>query len=95
MMSLNSNGGEHLLPEFKAYVGDVLAEEEFEASQPLQPIIRRDQEAEVDKLRRSNYWVSSCKVSYPCTDSLFVGRHRGFADTGHGKYGLHYDAVLR
>ena len=65
-MSLNSNGGEHLLPEFKAYVGDILAEEEFEASQPGKSIVRRDQEAETDKLRRSNHWVSACKLpSHP------------------------------
>ena len=89
------NGCEKLIPEFKAYMGDVLAEEEFAASQPGKPVVRRDQEAEMGKLWRSNHWVSSCHVNYPCTDSFFVGRYRGFADTWHGKYGLHYDAVLR
>ena len=64
-INLNNNGGERLLPEFKAYVGDVLAEEDFEASQPGKPVVRRDQDAEMDKLRRSNPWVSSCKVGYP------------------------------
>ena len=64
-VNLNSNGGENLLPEFKAHVGDVLAEEEFEASQPGKLAVRREQDAEMDKLRRSNHWVSSCKVSYP------------------------------
>ena len=91
------NGGVKLEPEFKTYIGDVLAEEEFAASQPGKPVVRRSQEAEMDKLWRSNHWVSSCHVNYPyaCTDSFFVGRYRGFADTWHGKYGLHYDAVLR
>ena len=65
MANLNNNGGEHLLPEFTAFVGDVLAEEDFEASQPGKPVVRREQDAEMDKLRRSNHWVSSCKVSYP------------------------------
>ena len=63
--NMNSNGGERLLPEFKAYVGEVLAEEDFEASQPGKPVVRRDQDAEMDKLRRSNHWVSSCKVGNP------------------------------
>jgi len=56
-MNLNNNGGEHLLPEFRAYVGDLLAEEDFVASQPGKPVVRRDQAAEVDKLWRSNHWV--------------------------------------
>ena len=92
------NGGEKLEPEFKEYIGDILAEEEFEASQPGKPIVRRDQEAETSKLRRSNHcsWVSSRKLpSHPCTDSLYVGWHRAFADSGHGQYGLHGDADLR
>ena len=89
------NGGEKLMPEFKTYIGDVLAEEEFAASQPGKPVVRRSQEAEMDKLWRSNHWVSSCHVNYPCTESLFVGRHRGFADTCHGKSCLHFDAALR
>ena len=58
-MNLKFNAGENLMPEFKAYIGNVLAEEEFAASQPGQPIVRRDQEAETNKLRRSNHWVSS------------------------------------
>ena len=87
--------GANLLLEFKAYVGEGFAEEAFEASQPGELVVRRDQEANMGKLRCSNHWVSSCHVSYPCTDSFFVGRYRGFADTCHGKYGLHYDAVLR
>ena len=89
------NGGAKLQPEFKTCVGDVLAEEEFAASPPGKPVVRRSQEAEMDKLGRSNHWVSSCHVNYPCTDSFSVGRYRGFADTWHGKYGLHYDAALR
>ena len=32
------NGGAKLEPEFEAHIGDVLAEEEFEASQPGQPV---------------------------------------------------------
>ena len=63
--AMKNNGGSHLLPEFKAYVGDVLAEEDFEASQPGKPVVRRDQDAEMDKLRQSKHWVSSCKVGHP------------------------------
>ena len=44
------NGGEKLEPEFKAHIGGILAEEDFAASQPGQAIVRRDQEAETDKL---------------------------------------------
>ena len=63
--NINKNGGAKLRPEFKAYVGDILAEEEFEASQPGNPVVCRDQDAEMDKLRRNKPWVSSCKVGYP------------------------------
>ena len=61
-INLMFNAGENLIPEFKVYMGDVLAEEAFEASQPGKPVVRRDQDAEMDKLRRSNPWVSSYKV---------------------------------
>ena len=59
------NGGAKLMPEFKVYIGDVLAEEEFAASQPGKPVVRRSQEAEMDKLWRSNHWASSYHVGYP------------------------------
>ena len=64
-LNINKNGGAKLEPEFTAFVGDVLAEEEFAASQPGKPIVRRSQEAEMDKLWRSNHWVSSYQVGYP------------------------------
>ena len=57
-MNINKNGGAKLRPEFKAYVKDILAEEEFEASQPGKPPVRREQVAEMGKLRRSIHWVS-------------------------------------
>ena len=56
--NINKNGGAKLRPEFKVYVGDILAEEEFEASQPGKPPVRREQVAEMGKLRRSIHWVS-------------------------------------
>ena len=49
MANLNNNGGEHLLPEFKAYIGNLLAEEDFEASQPGRPGVRRDQDVEIGR----------------------------------------------
>ena len=63
--NIRHNGGAKLEPEFKTYIGDVLAEEEFAASQPGKPVVRRSQEAEMDKLWRSNHWVSSYQVGYP------------------------------
>ena len=57
-MNIKHNGGAKLEPEFIVFVGDVLAEEELEASQPGKPPVRREQEAELGKLRRSNHWVS-------------------------------------
>ena len=46
----------YLTAEFKVFV---FAEEIFEVSQPGRPHVRRDQDAELDKLRRrSNHWVS-------------------------------------
>ena len=50
-LNIRHNGGAKLEPEFKAFVGDVLAEfeEEFEASQPNQPHVRRDCAGEMTK----------------------------------------------
>ena len=45
----------YLAPEFEEFYYNIQAEETFEASQPSKPIVQRDQEAEMDKIRRSNH----------------------------------------
>ena len=49
-MNIMHNGGGKLEPELRAYVGDLLAEEEFEASQPNRPPVRRDFAGEMKKI---------------------------------------------
>ena len=79
-MNIIHNGGAKLEPEFKAYVGHLLAEEEFEASQPNQPRVRRDFAGEMKQICRSVHWVSPVIGRSHALNSLFAGWHRFLAD---------------
>ena len=79
-MNVKYNGGAKILPEFKAFFGDVLAEEEFEVSQPNQPRVRRDFAGEMKQICRSVHWVSPVIGRSHALNSLFAGWHRFLAD---------------
>ena len=90
------NGGRKLEPEFKAYtyVGDVLAEEEFEATQPGQPRVRRDCAGEMRKICSSKHWVSPVIGRSHALNSLFADWHRFLAAEDTARKGLRVVAAL-
>ena len=93
-MNVKYNGGAKILPEFKAFFGDVLAEEEFEVSQPNQPRVRRDFAGEMTKICRSVHWVSLVIGRSRALNSLFAGWHRFLADYDTARKGLRIVAAL-
>lgn len=93
-MNIKHNGGTKLEPEFKSFIGDVLAEEEFEASQPNQPRVRRDWAGEMRKICNSKHWVSPVIGRSIALNSLFAGRHRFLAAEDTARKGLRVVAAL-
>ena len=93
--NIKHNGGTKLLPEFKSFVGEVLAEEEFEASQANQPRVRRDWAGEMTKICKTKHWVSPIIGRSIALNSLFAGRHRFLAAEDTARKGLRVVAALR
>ena len=87
------NGGVKLEPEFKTYFSS-LAEEEFEASQPNQPPVRRDFAGEMKKICSSVHWVSPVIGRSHALNSLFADWHRFLAAEDTARKGLRVVAAL-
>ena len=73
----------------------MLAEEEFEASQPNQPRVRRDWAGGMIKICNSKHWVSPVIGRSIALNSLFAGRHRFLAAEDTARKGLRVVAALR